>query len=121
GRLLSTAGSQLTTIAYPLLVLALTHSPAKAGIVSFARLIPSALFALPAGVAADRLNRKRMMIAADGVRALAIASLVTTLVLHRIVFWQIPLVAFVEGAGSVVLGAGVTGALRAVVPRRQLP
>ena len=49
GRLLSTAGSQLTTIAYPLLVLALTHSPAKAGIVSFARAIPLALFALPAG------------------------------------------------------------------------
>src|SRR5947207_4524628 len=83
GRLLSTAGSQLTTIAYPLLVLALTHSPAKAGIVSFARLIPSALFALPAGIAADRWNRKRMMVAADGVRALAIASLVTTIALHR--------------------------------------
>ena len=121
GRLLSSAGSQLTTIAYPLLVLALTHSPAKAGVVSFARLIPSALFALPAGVAADRWSRRRMMIAADGVRALAIASLVTTIVLHRIVFWQIPLVAFVEGAGSVVFSAGVTGALRAVVPRRQLP
>jgi Transmembrane secretion effector len=121
GRLLSSAGSQLTTIAYPLLVLALTHSPAKAGIVSFARLIPLALFALPAGVAADRFNRKRMMIAADGVRAAAIASLVTTLLLHRIVFWQIPLIAFVEGAGSVVFSAGVTGALRAVVPRRQLP
>ena len=48
GRLLSSTGTQLTTIAYPLLVLALTHSPAKAGIVSFARLVPHALFALPA-------------------------------------------------------------------------
>src|SRR3954454_18865178 len=79
GRLLSTTGSQLTTIAYPLLVLALTHSPSRAGIVSFARFIPSALFALPAGVAADRWSRKRMMIAADGVRAVAIASLVATI------------------------------------------
>jgi predicted MFS family arabinose efflux permease len=121
GRLLSSAGSQLTTIAYPLLVLALTHSPAKAGIVSFARLIPLALFALPAGVAADRWNRKRMMIAADVARALAIAGLVTTILLHRIVFWQIPLVAFVEGSGSVFFSAGVVGALRSVVPRRQLP
>jgi MFS family permease len=121
GRLLSTAGSQLTTIAYPLLVLALTHSPAKAGIVSFARLIPSALFALPAGVAADRWNRKRMMIAADAFRAAAIASLVTAILLDRILFWEIPLIAFVEGAGAVVFSAGATGALRAVVPRRQLP
>jgi predicted MFS family arabinose efflux permease len=121
GRLLSTGGSQLTTIAYPLLVLALTHSAAKAGVVSFARAIPLALFALPAGIAADRWNRKRMMIAADAVRALAIASLVTTILLHRVVFWAIPLVAFVEGSGSVFFSAGVVGALRSVVPRRQLP
>ena len=102
-------------------MLALTHSPAKAGIVSFARLIPSALFALPAGVASDRWNRKRLMIAADAVRALAIASLVTTILLHRAAFWQIPLVAFVEGSGLVVFSACSIGALRAVVPPRQLP
>jgi len=34
GQLLSSAGSQSTTIAYPLLVLALTNSPSKAGLVT---------------------------------------------------------------------------------------
>ena len=121
GRLLSSAGSQLTTIAYPLLVLALTHSPAKAGVVSFARLIPHALFALLAGVAADRWSRKRLMIAADVVRALAIASLVATIALHRASFWQIALVAFMEGTGAVFFVAAQPGALRAIVPPRQLP
>jgi hypothetical protein len=121
GRLLSNTGTQLTTIAYPLLVLALTHSPAKAGIVSFARLVPHALFALPAGLAADRWNRKRLMIAADIVRALAIASLVATILLHRTAFWQIVLVALVGGIGSVLFTAAQVGALRAVVPPRQLP
>jgi hypothetical protein len=43
GRLLSTLGSQVTAIAYPLLVLAVTHSPAKAGIVGFAGLVPHAV------------------------------------------------------------------------------
>jgi predicted MFS family arabinose efflux permease len=121
GRLLSSTGTQLTTIAYPLLVLALTHSPAKAGFVSFARLLPYALLGLVAGVAADRWNRKTLMLAADGIRALAIASLVTAVLLHRVSFWQIPLVAFVEGTGSVFFGAASAGALRSVVPRRQLP
>ncbi len=121
GRLLSSMGTQLTTIAYPLLVLALTHSPAKAGIVSFARLIPHALFALLAGVAADRWSRKRLMIAADIVRALAIASLVATILLDRPAFWQIALVAFVEGAGAVFFAGAQAGALRAVVSPRQLP
>ena len=43
GELLSATGSQSTAIAYPLLVLALTHSPAKAGIVGFARVVPRTL------------------------------------------------------------------------------
>ncbi len=51
-QLLSSGGSQMTAIAYPLLVLALTGSAAKAGIVAFARLLGMALFALPAGLAA---------------------------------------------------------------------
>jgi MFS family permease len=121
GRLLSTLGTQVTAIAYPLLVLAITHSPAKAGIVGFAGLIPHAVFGLPAGVAADRWNRKRLMLAADGVRALAIASLAATILLGRVSFWQIVVVAFVEGTGSVFFNTAHAGALRAVVPRQQLP
>jgi MFS family permease len=121
GQLLSTTGSQLTTIAYPLLVLAVTHSPAKAGLVAFARLVPFALFALLAGLAADRWNRRRVMITADAVRALAVAGLAAAILFDRLVFWHIPVVAFVEGTGSVFFGAAATGALRAVVPRRQLP
>src|SRR2546423_3431826 len=121
GQLLSSAGTQSTSIAYPLLVLAITHSPAKAGIVSFARIVPAALLALPAGVAADSWNRKRLMIVADGVRVLAVGSLAAAILLHRIAFWQIPLVAFVEGAGAVLFSTALSGALRAVVPIRQLP
>lgn len=121
GQLLSATGTQSTSIAYPLLVLALTHSPAKAGIVGFARVVPYALFGLPAGAAADRWNRKRLMIAADSVRVLAIGSLAATILSGDAVFWQIPLVGFVEGAGSAVFAAAQAGALRSVVPARQMP
>jgi MFS family permease len=121
GQLLSSAGTSSTTIAYPLLALALTHSPAKAGIIGFARLVPYALFALLSGAAADRWNRKRLMITADGVRALAIATLGALILLERAAFWQIPIVAFVEGAGAVVFNVSQAGALRAVVPAPQLP
>ena len=37
GQLLSNVGTQITQIAYPLLVLGLTHSAAKAGLVAFTR------------------------------------------------------------------------------------
>lgn len=120
-QLLSSGGSQITAISYPLLVLALTGSPAKAGIVAFARLLGMALFALPAGLAADRWSRRRLMIAAHAVRALVIGSLSALILLDEIVFWVIPLVAFVEGSGAAVFSAAQAGALRAVVPMRQLP
>jgi Transmembrane secretion effector len=121
GRLLSTAGTESTTIAYPLLVLALTHSPAQAGVVTFARLLPSAVLALPAGLAADRWDRRRLMIGADVVRAVAMASLGAAIVAGDVAFWWIAAVALVEGCGSVVFTSAQAGALRAVVPARQLP
>jgi hypothetical protein len=121
GQLLSSLGTQSTAIAYPLLVLATTHSPAKAGVVSFARTLPAALLALPAGVAADRWDRKRLMIAGDGVRVLAVGGLATAIVLDEVAFWAIALVAFVEGFGGALFSAAHAGALRAVVPIRQLP
>jgi hypothetical protein len=121
GQLLSALGTQSASIAYPLLVLAVTQSPAKAGIVSFARTVPWALLALPAGLAADRWSRRRLMIAADVIRALAIGALAAMIVVDRIVFWAIAAIGFIEGAGSALFFGAQPGALRAVVPRRQLP
>ena len=120
GQLLSAAGSSLSAIAYPLLVLALTGSPVKAGIVSFARLLPAPLLALPAGVASDRLDRRRIMLASDAVRALAMAGL-ALIVWQSPAFWPIPLLAFVEGSGDTFFSACLGGVLRSVVPPAALP
>jgi MFS family permease len=121
GLLLSSAGSQMTSIAYPLLVLALTGSAAKAGIVAFVRLLAMAAFALPAGLAADHWSRRSLMISAHAVRALAIGSLGALVLLDEAVYWIVPAVAFVEGAGAAVFSAAQAGAFRAVVPTQQLP
>jgi MFS family permease len=120
GQGLSTLGSTSTYVAYPLLVLALTHSPAKAGAVGFANVLPYALFALLAGVVADRVDRKRLMIAMDLVRAAAMASIVAALAAGVLTFWQVAFVAFVEGSAFVFFNIAEVGALRSVVPGRQL-
>jgi hypothetical protein len=111
----------LTTIAYPLLVLAVSGSAAQAGLVTFARLAPFAVFGLLAGVAADRWSRRRLMIAADATRAVALGTLAVSILSGNAAVWQILLVAFVEGTGSAFFNTAQTGALRAVVPPRQLP
>jgi MFS family permease len=121
GQLLSSVGTSLTTIAYPLLTLSLTHSAAKAGLVSFVRLVPFGIFSLPAGVAADRLSRKRLMIAADAVRVIAMGTFAGFLIGGHLEFWAIALLAFVEGTAATVFIGADPGALRSVVPPAQLP
>ncbi len=121
GQLLSSAGTQATSIAYPLLVLAVSHSPAQAGLVTFARLAPFALFGLLAGVAVDRWSRRALMVASDAVRAAAMGALALMLAAGYDALWAILVAAFVEGTGTTVFSAAQPGALRAVVPRRQLP
>jgi MFS family permease len=120
GQALSTVGSEASGIAYTLLVLALTGSPAKAGLASFARLVPYALFALPAGVASDRFNRKWLMIWADIVRVLALGSLGVSAATGHVTFFQILIVAFVEGTMFVIFNIAEIGAVRSVVPALQL-
>ncbi|HEY2543086.1 MAG TPA: MFS transporter [Gaiellaceae bacterium] len=121
GQVLSTIGSESTAIAYPLLVLAITHSPAKAGIVGFARILPWAVFGFAAGVAVDRLPRKAMMLTSDVVRAAAMASIVVAIAVGHITFVQIAAIAFLEGTFFVFFNIAEIGALRSVVPSPQLP
>ncbi|HEY3766272.1 MAG TPA: MFS transporter [Gaiellales bacterium] len=121
GQLLSSAGSEAATIAYPLLVLALTGSPARAGVAGFARTLPYAVLFVPAGLAADRFDRRRLMIAADALRGVALVALTVVIVAGHPPFWSILAAALVEGVGSVVFTSASVGALRAVVPPPQLP
>lgn len=97
GETLSELGSQMSTVAYPLLVLALTGSAERAGVVGLARWLPLAVAALPAGMIADHVDRRRAMIAADVIRLLGAASITVMLLLGRPPFGQIVVVAFLDG------------------------
>ncbi len=66
GQAVSVLGSRISTMAFPLLVLAVTHSPAKAGVTGFLSTLPYLLFYLPAGGLMDRWNRKRTIWSPDG-------------------------------------------------------
>jgi len=121
GQLLSSAGSQASSLAYPLLVLSLTHSAAWAGVVSFSRSAGVVAATLPAGLASDRWSRRRIMIGSDLSRLAALGLLGALIVSGQVAFWVIPVVAFVEGTFTAFFGASSPGALRAVVPPSQLP
>jgi MFS family permease len=102
-------------------VLALTGSPAQAGLVAFAQALPFPLLFLVAGVVVDRVDRKSLLLVADGARAIAFVSLVAALALDRIVLAHILAIAFVEGAFFVFFRLAESAALPQVMPKEQLP
>lgn len=121
GEILSELGSQTSAVAYPLLILALTGSAARAGVVGLAKWLPLAVWAIPAGALADRVDRKRLMIACDAIRMLGAASIVAMLVISRPSYPQIIVVAFVDGALFTTSYICERGALSRIVASEQLP
>lgn len=75
GQTISNLGSSFTQFALPLLVFKLTGSALNLGITTAATFVPYLLFGLLIGAWVDRVNRKRLMIVTDILRALAIASI----------------------------------------------
>ncbi len=75
GQTISNLGSSVTLFALPLLVFKLTGSPLNLGATSATSFLPYLLFGLVIGAWVDRVDRKRLMIATDVVRALLVATI----------------------------------------------
>jgi predicted MFS family arabinose efflux permease len=119
GQAVSLLGSQTSKIAYPLLVLAMTGSPAKAGIAGFAAMLGYLLFPLPAGGLADRHDRKRIMIGCDAIRLAAVGSIAVAGWAAHITYVQVLMVGFIEGAATVFFSLAQRAALPMLVHQSQ--
>ena len=115
GQAVSLLGSQTSRIAYPLLVLAMTGSPAKAGIAGFAAMLGYLLFPLPAGMLADRHDRKRIMIACDAIRLAAVGSIAVAFWAAHLTYAQILLADFAEGGATIFFNLAERAALPMLV------
>jgi MFS family permease len=120
GQVVSTLGTRISALAYPLLVLAITGSPAQAGLVGFAQALPFLIWFLPAGALVDRWSRKRIMLVADAGRGIALGTVAIAVAADRITVAHLLAVAFVEGTLYVFFQLAEGAALPHVVPRAQL-
>ena len=118
---LSEFGGNAVGIAFPLLVLAITDSPATVGLVLGTGAAASLLVGLPGGALVDRWNRKRIMLSCEAASVLASLSLVVALlwsgvasVAHMVV------AAIVFGVANGMFGPAEMACLPNVVPDEQL-
>lgn len=98
GQLVSTVGTALTSLAASIYVFRLTDSALSVGLMLMATAAPSLLVGLFAGVFVDRYDRKKIMIAADVLRAILIL-LIPMLVPINII-WLYIIVALTSAIGQ---------------------
>ena len=97
GQLLSLTGSWMQSAAQGWLVLRLTDSPFFLGLIGFCTFAPGLVFALPAGVVADRFPRRTMLLALQAA-ALILAAVLTILTWSGAVqVWHIAILATLAG------------------------
>lgn len=107
---------------YPLLTLAVTGSPVTAGWVAFAANLPTLLFALPAGWAADAWNRRHILLASQLVGTMvALAVVAAVLAGGPLLLPVLVGGAFAEGTVASVTDAARLPAIRSVVTPEQRP
>ncbi|WP_051950947.1 MFS transporter [Actinacidiphila yeochonensis] len=121
GRLVSAVGDQAQSMALPLLVLTLTGSAARAGIVLGLGTTAFLVSGPVAGALADRWERRAAMIWCDVGRAALTGGVAVAGLLHRLAMPQLYATAVAAGVLSTLFEAAGTAALPQVVGPRQLP
>jgi MFS family permease len=90
-------GRSMQMVAVSWLVLDMTDSAALVGAALFTQGLPLALFSLPAGVWADRLDRRRLLVISQSASVALTALLTFLLLLDILMVWQIFGIAFCMG------------------------
>lgn len=117
---ISSVGGRVSQLALPILALALTNSPALAGLLAAAQQIPYLLFSVPAGVWVDRADRKQVLVACDLLRFLLLASIPVAYAINALSVAQLFVVVFLQGVCTVLFAVAELAALPSVVARNQL-
>jgi MFS family permease len=102
GQLVSGTGTWMQAAAQSWLVLEISHSPLALGTVTMLQFLPILLFVVPAGVFADRVPKRRLLIASQSIAG-ALALVLGLLVLSgHVAIWQIGVLAFGLGLTNAV-------------------
>jgi len=121
GQGVSNFGSAVQGVVTPLLILAISHSPAQAGIAAALGSLPFFLLSLPAGALVDRWDRKRVMIVCDIGRTVATASIPIALWSGHLTVPLLYVVSGISGTFFVFFNLAETSCLPRVVTKEQLP
>lgn len=121
GETLSETGTAMSSLVFPLLGYAITHSPAAAGAVASIEFVGRVLVRIVSGALVDRWARKRVLVIGNLIAAAAFAVAAGTAYAGWLSLPLLLVVALVAGAAEAFIQPAAAAAVRAVVPKSQLP
>ncbi|WP_028636634.1 MFS transporter [Nocardioides sp. URHA0032] len=121
GQTVSEIGSRMTMFVFPLITFAMTGSAVLAAAAEALYLLGVAGTLLPAGVLADRYDRRRIMMIASGTGVVLYGSLAVAGMLGGLTVPHLLAVALLTGVGAGLFAPAEISAVRTVVPADELP
>ena len=111
------SAEQVGLAAAPIIaVLALGAGAGATGLLQTAQTLPFVLFAIPAGVLADRLSRRRVMTAAEALRVLSLVGILTLAYLEVLTLPLLALLGFIGACGTVAYSVAAPALVPSLVP-----
>ncbi|HYO44078.1 MAG TPA: MFS transporter [Candidatus Limnocylindrales bacterium] len=118
--LVNNIGDGIALAAGPLLVASQTRDPLLVSMAVLAQTLPVLLFGFAAGVAADRVDRIRLMAVVNLARAAVLAVLAATIVADVVDIWLVLLALFALGTAETFADIGGQSLLPRIVRRGDL-
>ena len=107
-------------VALPWQVYELTNSPTAMGIVGAAQMVPIFAFTLVGGVASDRIDRKKVILASEITRGVAAGAAGVLAVTGHLELWHVGLMVAVFGLGQAFAGPAFGSIVPQIVPEELL-
>lgn len=121
GQAISELGSQVSVLALPTVaILILNATPFQVGLLEAFGFLAFPVLGLIAGVYADRIRRRPIMIACDLVRMIALGSVPAAYAIGHLSIEQLYIVALVVGVGTVFFDVSYQSYLPAIISRTDL-
>jgi predicted MFS family arabinose efflux permease len=116
------SAEQIALAAAPIVaVLLLGVGEGQTGLLQTALTLPFILFAIPAGLLADRISRRSVMATAEALRAAALAGILLLLWLGLMTLPLLSLLGFVAVCGTVAYSVAAPALVPSLVKSEQLP
>jgi Na+/melibiose symporter-like transporter len=119
--LASSLGDGIARTAAPLLAVRLTDDPLLVSGVAALAMLPWLLFAVPAGIIIDRIDRRTALALANGGRAVLAGGLVALAATDSLTIWWLYVVIFLYGIGETVYDGAIRAVVPSIVDRTNLP